>query len=207
MGRVPLLRFAQWRERLIAAEQSGSWLDQCDEEGRFLAVSRELVDALAAVLGRLAGDAGVLEVCAGSGHLAPQLLAAGVRMRATDAKPPTDSRALHITAPEALRRFQPEVVLGVFVPFDAGVDEAVLGYPSVKHYVVLNARIGGSLGSPVLWNAAQWRAEPLDEVRRWMLTRHDVWLGADHDGVRLLQHGEAWHLARRVVPDRRGGRT
>ncbi len=234
--------FARWRERLIAAEQGAGWLDECDDAGRFLAVSSELVDALSGTLRGLAGDAPVLEVCAGSGELARSLAFAGVRMQATDVEPvglgrrpgsdvghltngqvPSGGRdlsVLRMSAQAALRRFRPSVVLGSFVPFDAGVDEVILSCPSVRHYVVLNARIGGSLGSPALWQTSGWQAEPLEAVQPWMLTRHDTWLGPHQPGCSdyqprggtdlpagqpqqpgwshtdLLRHGEAWHFTR-----------
>ncbi len=193
----PLPCFARWRERLITAEQSSGWLDECDEAGRFLAVSRELVESFAHVLRRLAGNGPVLEVCAGSGALARSLATWGVPVQATDAEPPEGSGVLRLSAQAALRRFQPTVVLGVFVPYDAGVDEAVLACPSVQHYIIVNARIGGALGCSSLWSMPGWTSEPLDDVRRWVLTRHDVWLGhAGTDGGGLLQHGEVWHLSR-----------
>jgi hypothetical protein len=139
----PIPCFARSRERLIAAERSTGWLDDCDDAGRFLAVSRELVDALVPALRRFAGSGPVLEVCAGSGELTRPLASLGVRLQATDAEPPEGSEVLRMSAEAAMRHFQPGVVLGVFVPHDAGVDEAVLAYPSVQHYVIVNARIGG----------------------------------------------------------------
>ena len=191
----PLPSFAWWRARLIAAEARTGWLDECDDAERFLAVSRELAEALARALRRLAGSGPVLEVCAGSGALARSLAALGVPVQATDAEPPNGSAVLRMSAQAALRRFQPAVVLGIFVPHDAGVDEAVLACPSVQHYVIVNARIGGALGSPSLWAAPDWKSEPLADIRRWVLTRHDVWLGhAGKDSGDILQHGEAWHF-------------
>ncbi len=195
-----LLCFARWRERLIAAEQSTGWFDECDDAGRFLAVSRELVDALALALRRFTGSDPVLEVCAGSGELAGPLAALGVCLQATDAEPPAGSEVLRMSAQAAIRHFQPAVILGVFVPHDAGVDEAILACPAVQHYVIVNARIGGALGSASLWNTPGWKSEPLDDVRRWVITRHDVWLG--HSGRNngdVLQHGEVWHFARTVT--------
>ncbi len=189
--------FARWRERLIAAERSTGWLNECAEAGRFLAVSRELADGLAQTLRRFAGDSAVLEVCAGSGVLARSLTARGVRVQATDAEPPAGSTVLRLSAPAALHHFRPAVVLGVFVPYDAGVDEAILACPSIRHYVIVNARIGGALGSQSLWSTPGWRSEPLNDIRRWVITRHDIWLG--HAGVNdghILQHGEVWHFTR-----------
>ena len=189
--------FARWRERLIAAERSTGWLDECHDAGRFLAVSQELVDAMASALRQCAAGGSILEVCAGSGELARSLAAAGVRLQSTDAEPPDGSAALRLSAQAALRRFRPAVVLGVFVPHDAGVDEAVLACPSVQHYAIVNARIGGVLGSPALWSAPGWKSEPLEDIQRWVITRHDVWLGhAGTENDDILQHGEVWHFAR-----------
>ena len=112
-----------------------------------------------------------------------------IHVRALEKKSPVKEEALH--------RFQPSVALGLFVPSDSGVDEAVLRCPSVKHYVVLNARIGGALRSPALWQASGWKALPLGAVQPWMLTRHDVWMGPDHP---ILQHGEAWLFKRVDTP-------
>ena len=202
--------FAQWRSRLLAAERRDGWLDQCDNAGRFLAVNQDLVNALAATLRRLSARDPVLEVCAGGGELARGLNSSGVCVHATDAEPPSGSDVQRIAARPALRRFQGAVVLGAFVPIDAGVDEAVMACPSVRHYVVLNARIGGSIGSATLWRMTGWKARSLDVIRRWMITRHDVWLravgsqcrrpghlsGEEQQAGDILQHGEAWHFSR-----------
>ncbi len=189
--------FALWRQRVARAEQGVGWLDQCDDAGRYLAVSRELVTALAEILRRLAGDGCVLEVGAGIGQLASCLSHGGVSVQATDVNASDQSPVLRMSAESALHQFRPSVVLGAFVPFDAGVDEAVLAFPTVQHYVVLNARLGGSLGASALWQAVDWSAEPLLDVSRWMITRHDIWAGTAEGA--LLQRGEAWHFARRDV--------
>ena len=114
----------------------------------------------------------------------------GHRLVATDADPPAPARVIRASAEEALRRYRQAVVLGCFVPIDAGVDRWVLGFPSVRHYVVLGARIGGMLGSESLWQEPGWTAEPIEDVTRWMLTRHDVWI----DRRTTLRRGEAWHF-------------
>jgi hypothetical protein len=189
--------FAEWRARLIAADAASGWLDECDDAGRFLAVSQELVEVLARTLRRFAGGGPILEVCAGVGALVRPLAALGIQVQATDAEPPEGAAVLRISAQAALYHFQPAVVLGVFVPHDAGVDEAVLACPSVRHYVIVNARIGGALGSASLWNAPGWKSEPLDDIRPWVLTRHDVWRGhAGRESGDILQHGEVWHFER-----------
>jgi len=192
--------FARCRKLFIAAEQNNGWLEQCADSGRFLAINRELVDTLALTLRQLAGNSLILEVCAGSGILSHLLAARDVHIQATDVNPPQGSKTLSMSAQEALHRFKPSVVLGIFVPHDGGVDEAVLTCPWVQHYVIINARIGGALGSPLLWRAPDWKHEPLDNISRWLITRHDVWLGCDNmDSDAILQHGEAWHLTRTTL--------
>ena len=179
--------------KLAAAERGDGWLSDCTEEDRFLLINRQLIASLADLV--LSLDAGgVLEICAGAGELATALRCAGVPVVATDADPPAGSNVRQASAEETLKLHRPAVVLGCFVPVDAGVDEAVLGFPSVRHYVVLSARIGGLLGSDRLWQHADWTAEPLEQISRWMLTRHDVWIGSPQE--KILPRGEAWHFSR-----------
>ena len=188
--------FQSQLDRIAAAERGDGWLCACEDDGRFLLPSRQLVESLGELL-RSLGAGPVLEVCAGRGELSEALTAA-VPVVATDAGPPAGSSVHSMSAEEALGRHRPTVVLGSFVPVDAGVDEAVLRFPSVDHYVVLGARIGGLLGSAALWRTADWTAARLPNVEQWVLTRHDVWL----DGPQrpLIQHGEAWHFNK--APDR-----
>jgi len=190
---ITLPTFDSQLEEIAAAERGDGWLDVCEQESRFLTPTRELVAAVYEFL-RSLGDGSILEVCAGGGELAEAMGAAGVRVVATDADPPGGSRVIRASADEALRRYRPAVVLGCFVPVDSGVDELVMTFPSVRHYVVLGARIGGLFGADALWNHPSWTRKPLEQVSRWMLTRHDVWLGTRQQPV--LRHGEAWHFKR-----------
>jgi len=178
---------------IAAAERRDGWLSACERNGRYWVPTQEFQAAFAEFLRRLSSGP-ILEVCAGRGELAEAISAAGVQVVATDANPPAGSRVIRASAEEALSRHRPAVVLGCFVPFDSGVDELVMTFPSVHHYVVLGARIGGLFGSAALWNDPAWTSEPLRHVSRWMLTRHDVWLGASRQ--KILQHGEAWRFRR-----------
>ena len=197
---VALPTFESQLKAIAAAEQGEGWLCVCDDAGRFLLLNRELVESLAVLLRSLTPvDHAALEVCAGRGELAQTLRSAGARVVATDADPPVGSPVVRASALEALRRYRPVIVLGCFVPIDAGVDELVMGFPTVRHYVVLGARLGGLFTSRDLWQAPGWTAEPLDGVTRWMLTRHDVWLGTPRQPI--LRHGEAWHFSRNERSD------
>lgn len=180
-------------EELAVAEQGDGWLVSCIERGYYLALTAEMVDALAKRL-RSMGREPRVEICAGRGELAEALADNGLNVVATDANPPAGCGVARASAVETLRQYRPRIVVGCFVPADAGVDEAVLACPGVRHYVVLGARVGGEFGSMALWRASGWMGRPLPEVTRWMLTRHDVW--TNQPGRPILQHGEAWWFHR-----------
>jgi hypothetical protein len=180
---------------LAAAEQAEGWLAACVAADRYLALSAPFVDALAAALHRLK-ESPVLEICAGDGSLAAALGSCGIAVRATDVRPPshTKTRVEPISAAEALRCCRPRVVLGSFVPIDSRVDQQVLDAVEARHYLVLNARLGGELGARYLWTHPGWKRTLLPQVTRWMICRHDVWLGVTRPP---LTHGEAWLLSRK----------
>jgi hypothetical protein len=176
---------------LAQAERGGGWLAACEEAARFLMPSQELIDALVEALSPLPKP--VLEVCAGRGDLAEALRRRGIDVIAADADPPPGAAVDCSSAAQALRQYQPATVLGCFVPIDSGVDRAVLASPRVQSYLVLGARLNSQLGSRELWETPGWAAMRLARVTRWMITRHDVWLG-EKRGV--LRHGEAWLFRR-----------
>ena len=182
-------------DELARAERAEGWMARCADAGRYVALNRAFVDALAEALRPLVdGGAHVLEVCAGDGALAAALRRRGVAVVATDIDPPSNSVSVErLTAAEALSRYDPTVVLGSFVPFDAGVDRQILDHPRVRDYVVLNARLAGAFGADCLWTRTGWGRRRLSAVTASVVSRHDVWLG-DEQPVRRL--GEAWHLRR-----------
>ncbi len=190
---VALPTFESQLPEIAGAERGGGWLSLCEKDGQFLVLTRELATALARLL-RPLGEGPILEVCAGRGELAQALRPMDVQVVPTDKGPPDGSRVIRASAEEALGRYHPKVVLGSFVPIDAGVDELVMSFSSVRHYVVLGARIGGLFGCAALWRNPGWTSRPLPEVTRRMLTRHDVWIGKPQQPI--VQHGEAWHFRR-----------
>ena len=111
------------RSELVAAEQRKGWLSECADAGRFLAPSRQLVDALATVFRSIGATGHLLEICAGGGEPAEALVSYNVPVVATDAEPPPGSSVLRMSARQALRRYRPAVVLGCFLPIDSGAAE------------------------------------------------------------------------------------
>ena len=195
---TPLPTFDVRLDEITRAERDDGWLSECERGGRFLVPTQEFVAALAGFLGQLDARP-VLELCAGTGELGAALRASGVDLVATEPDPPPGAPVIRASADEALPRYRPEVVLGCFVPIDSGVDRWVMHFPSVRHYVVLGARVGGLFGSAELWENPSWTAEPLEPVGRWMLTRHDVWLPGPTPSI--VRHGEVWHFHRNPSSD------
>ncbi len=180
-------------DALTEAERSDGWLNHCIEQNVYLMLNQEFITFLTDFLQGL-GCRIIVEVCAGRGELASGLTANGLEVIATDAHPAPDANVINLPAGKALETFKPDTVLGCFVPHDTGVDEKVLGCSPVKHYIVVNVRLGGLVGSSTLWRHPQWKVEFVPQVARWMVSRHDVWLGNNH---KILTHGEVWHLYRR----------
>jgi hypothetical protein len=182
---------------LIAAEREAGWLAACEQAGRHLIGTRELTEALAELLQGFSPGP-LLEVCAGQGELAGVLRQYGIHMVATDADPPAGSNVMRLDAVAALARFQPRTVVGCFVPIDSEVDQTVFSTGCVDRYLVIAARINGQLGSSRLWSAADWKAVPLPQISRCLITRHDTWLGESRG---VLQRGEAWLFERKRLSD------
>lgn len=178
---------------LVEAEHAEGWLTRCVDRGVFLAVNDGLIAALHGVLSSM-GAGPVVEVCAGDGTLAAALRNGGSAVIATDACPPprAGEAVQTLAADEVLRRLRPRVVIGSFVPADSGVNEQVLGDSGVGHYLLLTARLPGDGGVP--GSPSEWKAEHLDHVARWMITRHDFHIDP---GRPIVAHGEAWLLKRK----------
>jgi hypothetical protein len=177
---------------LAVAERGDGWLAACASSGRYVGVAAELADALAAVLRELDPVGPILEICAGNGELAGALKRRGCPVVATDVDPPPSTEVVRLDAAAALNRYRPAVVLGCFVPTGAAIDQAVLACPSVRDYVVLNARLGPLCGDQCLWTSRSWYATRLEHVAERLITRHDVWLNSE----KVVRHGEAWHFRR-----------
>jgi len=189
--------------RMAEAEHGPGWFAACVEAGQYLVPSRSLIDTLAAVLGELSSGSGggggsgaIVEVCTGDGTLATALCEHDLEVIATDSHPPTDAPVERLDAEAALHRHQPRIVLGSFVPWDAGVNEAVLNSPSVQHYLLLHAMLSERDRIERLAKGDALRARRLPEVERWMLTRHDVWMGPN---TPPRTKGQAWVLSRTAL--------
>ena len=165
-----LRTLASWYGDMERAEQRDGWLAWCRKRHVSVACSMEFMHALACALGN--ADAPVLEIGAGNGELAEHLQDAGVDMIPTDWSPGSPA-VIALEARDALRRYNPRVVLTSFVPADGGIERDILQYPSVHEYVYIGPLATGHRGLRSAWNVPGWKAERLHEVEEVLISRLD----------------------------------
>ena len=174
------------------AEKRDGWLSECIDQSLYIALNRQFLKALSGFLFDLKYKK-IVEICAGNGQLSDALLSHEHLITATD-KYKQNNLVSSMSVEETLNEYKPDTVIGCFVPFDAGIDEMILADISVTNYVVVNARLNGQLGSPALWNDKHFFSEQVSSVSKWMICRHDVWIGTNKP---LISHGEVWCFRRK----------
>lgn len=161
---------ADWYARMEQAEKGDGWLAWCREHDVYIAMTQELVTALAQLLSRFSGT--VLEIGSGNGELAHRLRERGVEIIATDCSP-QNKRVLSLGAREALAMYRPATVLSSFLPLDGGVETDVLRWPGVHRYLYIGPILMDRVGPEELWRAAGWKSERLAEIDRVLISRLD----------------------------------
>lgn len=135
-----------WRKKLL--------MPLVESKGIYCFYSKELVEALAAII----GTRSCIEIAAGDGTLTRFLKNQGVRINATDnhswqhsIKYP-DAVAL-CDAEEALRRYDPEVVVCSWPPARNDFERHVFKTKSVQTYIVIGSRFQFGSGNWIDYNA------------------------------------------------------
>lgn len=124
---------------LVFKKSWANWARYCLLKQLCLIPTVEYIDALSKKLNGLSGGTRVLEVCAGDGRQAYWLRNAGTDVVATDdysrrmRKKSIDVEKLSFI--DALKKYNPGVVLASWTPPNSRVPEQVIRYPSVTHYV------------------------------------------------------------------------
>ena len=182
----------------VGGESVGSWLEYCDARGIFHYPTTEYVTGLAEAIGAL-GAGRMIEVAAGKGRLARALQALGIGVVPTDPEA-SEAGVEVLDAGEALAKYQPELVVGSWVPIDSAIDGAVMNFPSVRWYVYLGHEHNGVVGHEALWRAEGWEWRRLKALDEKNLGRNDVCLGFEEK--RILQHGWTVLFERRMRSQR-----
>lgn len=163
---------AAWLEQMERAERTEGWLTWCNSASLFVAANREFVAALAFAISAAEPLKPALEIAAGAGVLACALEAEGLNVIATDAES-GGGKVRKFDAVTALDRFSPDVVLASFAPMGAGIERAMLSYPSVHSIFYIGPLIHERVGPEALWLDPAWQSESLPEVDRYLISRLD----------------------------------
>lgn len=142
-----------WQKRLL--------MPLVEAKGIYCFYSKPLIETLA----QLIGGRACLEVAAGDGTLSRFLAAEGVKVTATDdyswkhavIYPGT---VLKMDAAQALRKFNPAVVICSWPPANNGFERLVFSHPGVELYIVIGSRHAFASG-----NWADYRAQTAFELK------------------------------------------
>jgi hypothetical protein len=171
-----------------------NWMLPCENEDTRLGLSSEFVTTLSDILRSLPNP--ILEVGPRNSRLARVLADHGAPVRAVGTPAPQAAASDRFNLDPMPEEDSFPTVLNAFAPPDSGVHQDVMHDSSVQSYLVLTARVAGVFDSSTLSNQRGWNVQPLFDLQRWMLTRHDMYVC---DGRPLLRYGEAW-LFQRIKP-------
>ncbi len=157
-----------------------TWVEYCMLRGIYHIYTTEFVDSLAEELKSLNADSGkpILEICAGDGTLSRELVARGSNMVAVDDKSwdglNFGPNVIELDGLDAVREYEPWVVIGCWVPKGNEVDVNVLRYPTVRAYIHIGYKKDGITGSKKLWKEPGWKFKALRSVNQYALGPGDI---------------------------------
>lgn len=151
--------------------EAGSWLEFCQGRGIFHFLTAEFAEAAAGLVKRV-GARCCVEVAAGHGALSRALQAWGVAIKPTD--PHSTTPAVEaLSAGEALRKYSPDLVVACWPPIDAGVELAVMAWPSVRWLLYIGQLMNGQVGPAEMWEEPGWGYRLCEELMAYSLCRWD----------------------------------
>lgn len=170
-------------------EQKDYWLDWCIENEVYHYYTQDYIDIIARELKKIdqslyrnsyrldpvngsASAKRIIEIGAGRGRLSHGLQNKGISIFSTD--PEAGNKDVRqLSAAEALQKYNPEVVIGAWLPVDAGIEAMVLDYPTVKYFLYICQVFNGAVGSEKIWQTNKWEITSLPEADKYSLSRYD----------------------------------
>lgn len=160
-------------------ENFEEWIKFGDQHVFYMIWTQEFIDQLAREIKKL-GNPRMIEVCAGKGKLSYQLNKKGLNLI------PTDDYSWNlsnnhpdlvetITAHDALKKYNPRLVIGSWIPSETRIGFDVLNHPSVEYFI----DIGEHPSSKVTWMTEEclrrkdFSITTLDKVAKYCLSRED----------------------------------
>lgn len=142
----------------------------------------------------------IVEVCAGNGKLAAHLREKGLNVIATDnyaAPMERDNNVVErLSHRQALRKYNPQVVLGSWLPYRSAVGNQVLAHPSINCFFYIGETDTGCTGFPTRYKRLGFDLQVLDASKFALGTSDNFYL---HKGNITLSQLSGVYLFGRVA--------
>ncbi len=157
-----------------------SWNSFCHKRDVFHAFCYEFIEGLAAQIKALQVTGPIVEVAAGNGKLSYWLKKFGIPVIATDDygtgwhSQPLKRNPLYVERlihSEALRKYEPELVIGCWLPYKSSIALDVLDAPSVKSYIDIGEGKYGCTGSEQLWEREDLSSSLIKQAYPFRISR------------------------------------
>jgi len=155
-----------------------SWIDFCEDNKIYEVYNTKFIDSLAEEIKKL-NKSPIIEICAGDGKLSNQLRKKGIDIVATDDYSWRDIRRYRnlverLSHKEALRKYNPGVVIASWVPQETRIGFDVLDFPSVKYLIDIGEDIGGGTWiTEEIYDRKDFERTSLKNVEEYALCRTD----------------------------------
>lgn len=186
--------FIYLKDERIIGEERHDWITFCHRSAIYHALCLEFSENLAKEIRSTGVDEKVVEICAGNGKLSHWLRQFGVNSKAIDnyrnkkisRKPEYVERS---GVMQALQKYNPELVIGCWIPFKSTVALRALSHPSVRYYIDIGVGYGDCTGTEKLWQLKKVVITNLGSVEAYSVSRADFFESGDHSFVYLFEKG------------------
>jgi len=172
------------------------WFGFCQEHGVHNVYNTEFIDALADEIRRL-NYSPIVEICAGDGKLSHQLRKRGIDIKPTDNYSwdlSKDGLVEKLSHQEALKKYEPRVVLASWIPYQARIGFDVLDSPSVRYFIDIGEDVGGATWmTEEIYDRKDWDRKYLENVGENSICRTDYQDNILHSCVSLFSRKDASH--------------
>ena len=153
------------------------WNSMCRELRVHAVYNTGFIQALADVIADI-NESPLIEICAGSGKLSHQLRKQGIDIIATDdysygiSKEGLVERFSH---KEALRGYEPRIVIGSWIPNESKIGFDVLDSPTVRYFIDIGEDICSCTWmTEEIEDRMDWHRQYLNDVKRYCISLLDL---------------------------------
>ncbi|MBS3072011.1 hypothetical protein J4408_03400 [Candidatus Pacearchaeota archaeon] len=135
----------------------------------------ELINGLARVIEQI-GEQPIIEICAGDARLSYHLQNRGVQIKPIDDNSYNLSKGKTeiLSHADALKKYNPKIVLGCWVHPEEQIGFDVLDFPSVNHFIDIGEGIGGATWmTNKIYTKRDFKIKELEDLSKYCLNRMD----------------------------------